>query len=161
MAPADGRRSQQRRRLLWTMKLRWLGLRCMEPTEMQPVAANYQGVYQQTIVAEVTVEESNFMPDATHAIANGEEKMFDSSWSRVNGTDTWKNTITFSEDAVYSLKVSSKDLLDKETSEEVTLRWISMRLQQGIFRLSTVRQRAHGKKFCIWLPLDIMRTKIM
>lgn len=85
-----------------------------------PVAANYQGVYQQTIVAEVTVEESNFMPDATHAIANGEEKMFDSSWSRVNGTDTWKNTITFSEDAVYSLKVSSKDLLDKETSEEVT-----------------------------------------
>lgn len=102
------------------------------------------------------------MPDATHAIANGEEKMFDSSWSRVNGTDTWKNTITFSEDAVYSLKVSSKDLLDKETSEEVTFTvdqhaaW-----QQGIFRLSTVRQRAHGKKFCIWLPLDIMRTKIM
>lgn len=53
-------------------------------------------------------------------LQTAEEKMFDSSWSRVNGTDTWKNTITFSEDAVYSLKVSSKDLLDKETSEEVT-----------------------------------------
>lgn len=77
-----------------------------------------------TVKAEITVEESNFIPSQTRATVGGTERAFDNStWSRWIDdtgakTDKWINTITFTADGEYRLKVTSADLLDKEGSVE-------------------------------------------
>ena len=74
-----------------------------------------------TVTAEITIEESNFMPDQTRATVGGSERAFDNAWSRWSDetgakTDKWINTITFTADGEYQLQVTSADLLDKEGS---------------------------------------------
>lgn len=74
-------------------------------------------VYNSDITAEILIEEANFNEDnIIIAVAKDSNQIFDytqSAWEHVNG-DTYRKTITFTEDGNYQIAVAVKDNVGQE-----------------------------------------------
>lgn len=95
--------------------------------DSEAVATNGQ-YYNKSVVANISISESNFDADKVDILINGQKlsesgyKLENDEWAKSGNTEkiTWTNSIKFSEDGVYNISVIASDELGQTSDEKTT-----------------------------------------